>query len=610
MLSLALAFWLKDERGHAADPQPYEVTIAPTGDAALDAAAQASSTLLSLHDTAPVGPFALIGRARNDVGRMQTALNSFGYYDGRVAITIADHPLDDPALVDLLDRIPPETSVPVKVTLTTGPEFHLRSITLPPGTPAAAREALQLQPGDPARAADVLAAGERMQTALLNAGHALARVGEPQAYLIPDARALDVSFPVEAGPRVDLGRIAITGERRLNESYIRRRLLLQPGQVFDPAAIAKARQDLAAVPALGAVRITPGTALDADGRLPMTVDVSERPLHAVNLSAAFSTDEGGSVGASWTHRNLWGNAEMLTLGAAASQLGGTAARQPGYNAYTTLVLPDWLQRGQSLTFNLLAVREYLDAYDRTAAIIGATLARRLTEELTVSGGLQFEKAYIEQEGIGRNYTLLQAPLGVTWDSTHDPFNPVSGVRANVLVTPTYSMATGAGRDASFVIVQASASTYLDVGNWLLGTEGRSILALRGFVGAINGAAVFDVPPDQRFYAGGGGSIRGFRYQSVGPKFPSGNPTGGNSVDFGSIEFRQRFGTSWGAAVFVDAGQVGTNGVPFSGNLAVGAGVGVRYYTAIGPIRADVAVPLTRERGGDDFGLYIGIGQAF
>jgi translocation and assembly module TamA len=184
------------------------------------------------------------------------------------------------------------------------------------------------------------------------------------------------------------------------------------------------------------------------------------------------------------------------------------------------------------------------------------------------------------------------------------------VRASATVTPTESLGTGGAPNSTFVIAQASASTYLDVGRWLAGTEGRSILALRALVGAVNGAGVFDIPPDQRFYAGGGGTIRGFRYQSVGPQFVDNRPIGGTGIDVGSVEFRQRFGASWGGVAFVDAGQLGSSGVAFEGPVAVGAGVGVRYYTAIGPIRVDFAVPLTHQRKGDAFELYIGIGQAF
>jgi translocation and assembly module TamA len=120
----------------------------------------------------------------------------------------------------------------------------------------------------------------------------------------------------------------------------------------------------------------------------------------------------------------------------------------------------------------------------------------------------------------------------------------------------------------------------------------------------------ELPPDQRLYAGGSATVRGFAYQSIGPLFPDGNPVGAKSVDAGTIEFRQRIGEDWGGAAFVDAGQASASGAPFNGPVRVGAGIGARYYTALGAVRLDVAVPLTRVHGGDAFEVYIGLGQAF
>jgi translocation and assembly module TamA len=593
--------------GRAADPQPYTVVLAPTGDAALDAAAHDAATLISLRDSSPVGPFALLGRTRNDLQRLTAALHSFGYYDGTATAAVAGRPLDDPDLPAALDATPKGRSVEVKVTMQLGPLFHLRHVTLVGPVPPDAVAAFALTPGQPARAADVLAARDRLLKALRDSGHALATVAEPVATLVPAEQALDVSLQVDAGPRVDLGPITIEGLGRTNESFVRRRLLIHQGEQYNPDKIEAARQDLASVGVFSTVRITAADRVDPAGQLPMQVEVAESKLRTVTLGAAYSTDLGGSLTASWTNHNLFGNAEQLTLSAAATELGGTAARQPGYNLEAKLVFPDWLQRDQSLTLDALAVREYLLAYDRTAAIAGATVARKLDPDWTVSVGLSAEEAQIEQEDVSRTYTLLQVPLGVQYDSAHDLFNPTHGIRANASLTPTESLSD---RDATFLIAQASASTYFDFAKLTGGDPGRSVLAVRGLVGGVEGAATFDIPPDQRFYAGGGGTVRGFRFQSIGPQFADGNPVGGTSVDAGSIEFRQRIGASYGAAAFVDAGQVGTSGVPFEGNVRVGAGVGARYYTSFGPLRVDFAIPLVKQPHSDAFEVYIGIGQAF
>jgi len=590
----------------AADPVSYIVTLTPTGNAAIDGAAHDASTLISLQTTAPAGPFALIARARGDVTRFETVLNSFGYYAGHASITIDRRALDDASLTEALDAEPAASKVPVVVTLTPGPLFHLGRVTLQGDVPPEARTKFQLDPGAPAVASEVLAAHDRLLAALQSEGHALAKVGPPQATLDPTAEQLDITFDVQAGPRVDLGAIDITGLSHLHESYVRRRLLLHPGQAYDPASIEAARENLASVGAIGGVRIITPDTLDSQGRLPVRVDVSERPLHAVNLTTAFSTDQGGSVTASWMHRNLFGNAEQLTLSAGLTGLGGSAETQPGYNVNATLVLPDWLRRDQSLTFQATGVKEYLDAYDRTAVLGSVTLARKLTPDWTASVGVAGEQARFLQEATTRDYTLAQLPVGLTLDTAHNLFDPTHGVKAAAVLTPTVSLGGGNGGTTSlFTLAQLSASTYLDFSG-----AGRSILALRGLVGTVQGAGVFDIPPDQRFYAGGGGTIRGYRFQSVGPKFADGKPSGGNSIDVGSVEFRQRFGASYGAVAFVDAGQSGNTGAPFNGAMRVGAGVGARYYTSIGPIRVDVAVPLIHQDHSDSLEAYIGLGQAF
>ena len=589
----------------AADPQPYTVTLRPTSEPALDTALRDSASLVSLRESAPAGPFALVTRAQADKGRLETALGSFGYYAGKVSIRVAGRDVDDPGLPAVLEAA--AGPVEVSIDVTRGPEFKLRRVdlrgTLDPAAMAEARAALQLQPGQPARAAEVVAAQARMLDALRSNGRALAKVEAPDATLDPGAQALDVVFRVDAGPRVDLGPIGVQGLDRVNESYVRRRLLIHPGEQFDPAKIEAARQDLAQLGVFSTVRVRAAEGLDGAGRIPVTVEVTERPRHAVGFNAAFSTDLGASAGVTWQHRNLFGNAEKLDLGAAVTQLGGSASRGPGYNVTAALTKPDVFVRNQSVTVSLQGIKESLDAYDRTAALAGVQVTRKLDDVWTVTAGVLGQQSRITQERVTRDYTLVGAPVGVRYDSTGPQglFEPTRGVKAGFTATPTANLRGG----GEFVILQATASTYIN-----LGAPGRSVLALRGTAGSIQGATAFQVPPDQRFYAGGSGTVRGYKYQSVGPRFPSDRPTGGTSLAAATAEFRQRIGESFGAVVFADAGAVDTRSSPGSGDLRVGAGVGARYYTPIGPIRLDVALPLNKQRKDDAFELYIGIGQAF
>jgi translocation and assembly module TamA len=210
--------------------------------------------------------------------------------------------------------------------------------------------------------------------------------------------------------------------------------------------------------------------------------------------------------------------------------------------------------------------------------------------------------------------LLAVPLTVAFDPTRlaSPLeDPRRGIRASLSVTPTLAIGKP---DSTFLITQTQLAAYFDLDHLLPSGPGRTVLAARALAGLADGAGELSLPPDQRFYAGGSGTIRGYVYQSVGPKFmdPESTPIGGTAFTAGSLELRQRIGTNWGAAVFVDAGQVSGSLRAAPGEFAVGTGIGLRYYTPIGPIRLDVGVPTKRQAPpyDDAFEVYIGLGQAF
>jgi translocation and assembly module TamA len=585
----------------ATDPQPYTVALKPTGDSALDAALQGSSTLISLQKSAPVGGFALTERARQDTARFETALQSFGYYKATVETTIGGHKLDDPTLPATIDAAPADPPLEVAVSFDLGPRFTLGTVKISTKVPPDIPAHLDLTPGQPAIAAQILGAQSRLLDALRSDGYPLAKVPLPIALLHPDQNLLDVDFQPETGPKADIGPISLTGLKDMNESFVRKRLLLHQGDPFSPKAIETARQDLSSIGVFGVVRAEPADALDPEGQLPVTFDLTERPLHAVDLSVAYSTDLGVNFTTAWHDRNLFGNAEQLNL-TAATQLGGDAVTRPGYSVSAQFIKPDFLMRDQALELDLNAIKQSLQAYDQTALLEKIALNRKLTPQWTASVGLSGEQESILQEDVTRHYNLAGIPLSLKYDSTTSMLDPTQGVRATFAVTPTESIGTPS---ATFFIAQISGSTYLDVFN-----DGRSVLALRGLVGQVSGAGVFGLPPDQRFYAGGSATVRGYRYQTLGPQFPDRIPTGGTAISTGTVEVRQRILASYGVVGFIDVGQVSSNGAPFTSNWHAGAGIGARYYTPIGPIRLDVAVPLDKLPGGDSLEVYIGIGQAF
>ena len=597
----------------ASDPQTYKVAIAAAGDSALDKALNDASQLESLREKAPVGPFALVTRAKSDIDRLQTVLQSFGFYEAKATITIDDRSLDDSGLVTALDAVPAGQSVDVKVAIEKGPLFHLGKVEIHGDIPAEARSTLGIEPGQPAVADKILAAGTNLLTALEEEGYALAKVDPPVATEDAASQSIDVVFNASAGRRAVIGAIIFTGLRDVNEAFVRRRLLLHEGQLYQPSKIDAARQDLLSLGVFSGVTVRAGHTIAPDGSIPVTFDFQERPIHAVGITGAYSTDLGASATLSWSDRNLFGNAEQLNLSAAATGLGGTATKGLGYDNTAQFIKPDFLQRDQSFEFDAAALKQDLEAYNQTAFTAGPSLHRKFGPLWKGSIGITGEQERILQEQVSSDYTLISLPFTANYDTTGltEPADftkdPTHGVRTAFIVTPTESI----GKPTStFVILQVSGSTYLDLSDLWHEDGGRSVLAFRALAGSVQGASQFELPPDQRFYGGGSSTVRGFKYQSVGPLFPDSNPMGGTAIDAGTMEYRQRFLESWGAAAFVDAGQVSARDLPFSGTVRFGTGLGLRYYTPIGPIRVDVAVPVNRPPGGDQFEFYLGLGQAF
>jgi translocation and assembly module TamA len=644
-VAAGLIAWLAATGAVAADPQKYSVQFAKTPNTALNNMLQGTSELATLRKTAPVSPFALIGRAKSDIERLQTVLHSFGYYQGSASITVDSLALDDPNLGDELTNKSPKEEAKIAIAFNLGPLFHLGRIELTGEVPAKAASALKLSSGEPAVASEVLAAADRMRTALAEDGYAFAKVDPPHARQNAAQQVLNLSFHLTPGARYRLGEIRLTDLARTNESYVRRRLRIKTGDQYRASAIEATRRDLLGVGVFTQVTVTLDPTPDATGAVPLTFKFRERKAHTVGFTAAYSSDLGASAGVNWVQREITGNADTLTLAANVLNLGGgTATNGIGYDLTGKYLLPDWETRDQSLQVNVGALRQYLDAYDQTAVLSGVTVIRKLSQIWSVSAGLSAEREQIIQEAppdalesaaVGctthlapplagtteprctYNYTLVGIPLTGTYNTT-DQDSPLSdathGVRASLTLTPTFSLGDPSSQ---FVITQLTASTYLDLNTLGMASDpGRSVLAFHALDGLAVGASQYSLPPDQRFYAGGSGTVRGYRYQSVGPTFPDGNPIGGTGINAATIEFRQRVGAALGFATFVDAGNVSRTLDPISGDLKIGVGVGLRYYTALGPLRLDVAVPLERRSGpgvvspDEAFQVYLGLGQAF
>lgn len=581
----------------------YTVDIARTGVAELDEPLPQVSLLARLRETDPADPIGLIGRARGDADRLRDAARSLGYYGATVDIRIDGRALDDPDLVSALEAGDAAREVPVTVSVTPGQPYRIRRVEtngLPPGSTARST----LAAGAQAKAADILEAELALLNSLRADGYAFVRATR-EVVVDHDAKVADVTTTIDPGRRVDFGEVRFEGLDRMQEDFVRRRLRFAPGQQYSSTVLEDSRADLAGLGVFSVVRTRLGAEqADADGRVPVVINVTERPRRTISFGGAYATDEGLSLRASWTHRNLFGRAESLQITAELSRLIENSPEDTTGHLDFIFRKPDiFAERDLALRLELSLIRERLDAYDRDAITFGPVLERKFNPRLTGTLGLQAEVAHLNGADTPHNVVSLGLPGTVTWNTTDNTLDPTRGIRATIALTPTASFGD---EPATYVMARATGSTYIN----LAAAPGRSVLATRLSLGSIMGADRDAVPINRRFFGGGGGSVRGYDFQSIGPRNALDQPSGGLSILEASLEMRQRIGESWGAAAFVDIGSVSPHSFGFVDELRVGVGVGVRYYTPIGPIRLDVAIPLIRDSHTGTWQLYIGIGQAF
>jgi translocation and assembly module TamA len=584
----------------------YRVEIIPKDDQALISAIEAVSQLIKLSETAPTDGYGLLARARGDLPRIAEALRAEAFWGGAARIEIAGQDVTRP------EASPPAAEqanpLPVAVILAPGPRYRIGQILIraePAQEDVLLEEAaavLRLAEGDPARPADILAAEEGLLRELRRAGHPLASVVVREAVVDHDTKLMDITWRIAPGPLADFARPSVAGTTRTNTALLERLAARRlEGQPYSPERLERARRAMMGLGVFSFVRANEAPALDQAGRLPVHFQVQERPRHVVGGRFGYETNYGLTAGGYWEDRNVFGGAERLRLEGEVARLGETGVDNATYRAFATLRTPEFLGRDLQSVSQIGAVRERLWAYDRDAALASFTLEHRLSDTMAISGGPNYEEGRIGRYGDMNDFRLFGVMGTFRYDNTTNPLDPRQGQRFSFSATPYYS----ALDSNSFTRILAIGTSYFDI----LG-NGDSVLALRAALGSAPGADRDEITLDKRFYAGGGGSVRGYTYQSIGPRDAANRPLGGASLVEASAEWRQRLTRSWGMAAFLDAGSVGEEAKPDFTRLRAGTGLGIRYLTAIGPLRFDVGVPLDRQKDDPSFAIYIGFGQAF
>ena len=573
----------------------YKTVIEGLEDVGLDERFRALSALED-GDGKAANAAMVAARAREDERLAIRLMQSLGYYDGTA--------------ISAVEQIPKNSgNVQATVTASPGALYRLGSVrieadaTVPAGL---LERELNLNPGDPIEADRVQGAEANVSLKLPQQGYPFTKVGQRDILLDEEAHTGDYTLPVELGPRAVFGDVVTQGRRQaFGADHIRTLRRFKPGALYDVRQTDDLRDALIATSLFRQVSVEPVRTGEPgpDGTEVVNILVRQTagPPRTIAGEAGYSTGQGLRIEGSWTHRNLFPpEGALIASGVLGTQEQGASVTFRRSNAG---------QRDRTFQASIAANHSDYAAFESYTGSISARISRDSTpiwqKRWTYFYGAEIvgsnEDRYNYSIGARDRGTWLIAALPgyLGYDRSDDLLNPTRGYRIKLNASPETSV-RGAARPYARLMLEGTY--YQPVSN-------NIVVAARARVGSIPGIARDDLPPSRRYYAGGGGSVRGFGYQELGPRSPDGRPVGGRAVNEFALEARYRFG-NFGIVPFVDAGQVYESIYPTGKNMRFGAGIGGRYYTNFGPIRIDVATPINRQKGESKVALYISIGQAF
>ena len=560
----------------------------------------------------------LARRGRSDRDLLLRTLRNYGYYDAEVYQTLSGV-RDGAGVKDGEtggDAIAEPGKIKVRFDVIPGPRYVFGAIAL--GDLAATgddyaslRAAFDIQPGEPVVGDTIITEQANLTIALGETGYAFAQVGEPDLLIDHARREGDLTLPVTPAGKYTFGAVNSALPRFLSSGHLASIARFDPGDLYQKSKVDDLRRAILATGLVSSVTVTPREIEKPAPVNPGTVDLdvalTKAKLRTIAGLAGYSSGEGFRVEASWEHRNLFPPEGLLRVRGVAGtqeQLAGVTFRRNNV----------W-GRDRILSVDLFAQTQDRDAFNARTVSFIATFERQSTilYQKRWSYGIGLEAvATQEREGTvngvrapRQTFFIGALPAHVLYDASDDLLDPKKGFRAGIRLSPEYSKINGGG-SATYIKAQFDGSYYQPVSD-------KIVLAGRARLGTITGADIAQIAPSRRFYAGGGGSVRGYGYQQIGPRNSVGDPSGGRSLSELSFEARVRTGFFGGALAvvpFVDAGAVDTTTTPSFQDLRFGAGVGIRYYTNFGPLRIDVGTPLNRRKGDSRIGVYVALGQAF
>jgi len=582
--------------------------------------ARNSSALYGGRKKPVAGSGGVLARARGDYARILAGFYAAGYYGPAISIKVNGQEAAD---IPYGTELPDHSKIEISVSSGALYKFNQVSEHTIGAVPAADEQAALknikaaydkagFAQGAPAKSSAVFAAEDIATGKWRDAGYAKAQVTDKQVTADHKADTVDALINVAPGRQARFGGLTINNvspHPRMNSHYIEWLTGLKEGEVYSPAALSKANARLSKLQVFKTANLSEAKAIEPNGMLPLTLTLQEQPLHRFGVGGNYSTIDGAGASAYWMHRNLWGHAERLRFDASVSNIAGdrnSSSTDPDdytYSLGTSFTRPGIITPDTDYVASLKAEREVLDDYRSKGLYFSNGFNHTFSSAL--SGYLygQASQVRVTDDTWGkRNFSVFGFLGGLSYDGRDSSSDPTKGYYGEITAQPFYEAHYGnfIGKET------AEGRTY-----YSFDKDNNVILALRGKIGSVSGAPISELPSNMLFFIGGGGSVRGYAYRSIGIYKKDDTTIGGRSMMEGSAELRTWVTDKIGIVGFADAGVVGEKSLPdFDQDTKVGAGLGVRYKTGLGPLRLDVALPLNRHKGDSRYGLYIGIGQSF
>lgn len=583
--------------GEAESPVELDFQIAGDDDS-LEGRLRGASLIAGARDEGRITGQDILAAARGDYARILGTLYDAGYYDAEINITLDGV---EAAQIATLDAPPVVRRVLVQVQ--PGTRFRFARADIAPVAPGSDIPS-GYRAGETGGTGVIRDAAQAGVDGWREVGHAKADVAASDIVADHRNHSIDSRVVLAPGPALRFGRMHVRGNERLSERRLRKIAGFPEGERFDPEKIEDIRKRLRRSGVFSAITITEADEVGPGNTLDLDLLVMEQAPRRIGGGFELSSSDGLAVTGYWMHRNLLGGGERLRVDAQVSDIG---AKDSGRDITAGIRLdrPATLHPDLTGYTELRGERLREEDYDMDALSFGFGFTYIKSDRLSADIGLQYRRLDVTDETGDSEFRLFALPMSVTWDQRDEPTDAKRGYWLKGELTPFL----GQGDTGNGARLVTEGRTYHSFGE-----DDRITLAGRVRLGSVFGSEIEHTPRDYLFYSGGGGSVRGQSYESLGVEVlegPDGDlvKTGGMSLANLSAEVRFQLRERIGLVAFADAGRVwDDSGWGGSSDWHGGAGVGVRYTTPIGPLRFDVAGPF----GSTDDGVqvYLGLGQAF